>query len=458
MKTLFGTTEKSNFILNMKESTLYNITEKLLFWGAVLIFLTDALALFFDTLGYLTAVSVTIVGFAAVLVYLVYTIKKLSAWKNPILISLIALSVFTVLSHVAARDPEVSLFGNTGRFEGILALLSYLGIFLLASNLKNEMFIKRLVNLFMGISVVHSIIGILQSIPALNFPSKFARLFPDPGIVEYAYLPSGFCGTPFAFALFLSMSLGVALVCAFRSTSKNGFIAYGICAVLFTTLILMTHTLSGVAGVIAAYLIAGIFAFTRLKKDKTSPVRFSVILAVSAAVFIIAAALRGYILYDRLIAYQDSYYNLGTTGIYPVALEQENLFTEFWGKTADIIRMFPMFGTGPDCLFVPQQHGMPIVSVFNSFDRCYNDFLYIAGTRGIPALIAYLALLVTVIINGIKRIKNADEASFTAMASLAAIIAYIAASFFNASALTVTPFFFLLAGIPAIVKSSGNSK
>lgn len=458
MKTLFGTTEKSNFILNMKESTLHSITEKLLLWGMLLIFLTDALALFFTPLGYLTAVSVTVVGFAAVLVYLVYAIKKLSSWKNPILLSLIALALLTVFAHIGARDPEISLFGNTGRFEGILALLSYLGIFLLASNLKSETFIKKLVNLFMGISIVHSIIGILQSIPALKFPSKFARLFPDPGIIEYAYLPSGFCGTPFAFALFLTMSLSIALVFAFRSSSRNGFIAYGVCAVIFTALILMTHTLSGVAGVIAAYLTAGIFAFTRLKKDKKAPIRFSVILALSAAVFIVCAALRGYILYDRLIAYQDSYYNLGTTGIYPVVLEQENLFAEFWGKTADIIRMFPAFGTGPDCLFIPQQHGEPIVGVFNSFDRCYNDFLYIAGTRGIPALIAYIALLATVIINGVKRVKAADSTSFTAMASLAAAIAYIIASFFNASTLTVTPFFFLLAAIPAIRKSSEASK
>lgn len=167
------------------------------------------------------------------------------------------------------------------------------------------------------------------------------------------------------------------------------------------------------------------------------------ILVLTGVVFLLMLLSGNYSLKDIAIAYQDSYYNLFVSG--PIALNESVGYSHLWGKTAEFIGMYPFFGTGMDCLSIPQMHGDAITSVANSFDKCYNDYLYIAATRGIAALVVYLGLLVVSIKKAFGSLKHffADSGDWFRAAVAVSVVGYAAAIFFGVSGIMVAPYFFI---------------
>ena len=111
-------------------------------------------------------------------------------------------------------------------------------------------------------------------------------------------------------------------------------------------------------------------------------------------------------------------------------------------------------GAGPDCLYYPQLKTTSEIMVENySFDKCYNDYLYIAATRGIPSLLAYAALLVLSVkrsLAGVREMLNAKKNDFWVCgAAFAAVLSYIIIGFFNTSSILVAPIFWMLLGFCA---------
>ena len=80
----------------------------------------------------------------------------------------------------------------------------------------------------------------------------------------------------------------------------------------------------------------------------------------------------------------------------------------------------------------------------NVFDKCYNYYLHLAGTLGIPMLLLFIVLMILVIRNGVRAVRSGN---WFAMSFLGAVIVYLITMIIGASSITTAPLFWALAGI-----------
>ena len=116
--------------------------------------------------------------------------------------------------------------------------------------------------------------------------------------------------------------------------------------------------------------------------------------------------------------------------------------------TLKAIAVHPLLGSGPDTLaysllYNVTEDAIEFIEVTNTYaDKAHNEYLQIAATMGIPALIVYLAFLAQILANNKNMFK--DNSKFILMIP---IIAYLVQAFFNISTIGVAPIFWLLLGL-----------
>ena len=151
----------------------------------------------------------------------------------------------------------------------------------------------------------------------------------------------------------------------------------------------------------------------------------------AAAVIIVNSGIIGtldsYRLYDgRILWFADAYYRVSASGA-PDSKKVDiddtyDVYYTLNRKTSNIISQHKLTGTGPDQLvfpqlytygdYVPEDGEVSVESVViqnsGTFDKVYNEYLYTAATRGIPSLIALIAVLLPVLFIGYKNSKAGD--------------------------------------------------
>ena len=471
-KTIFGTSEKSNFILNMKYETVRKWITGLLcacilipLIGGIFITATEGTSSFLGSFLYAT-------GFSCILFYIVLLLRKDIKFKEyPAAFLVILLAVLAFASYYSvALDENMSqyvstvLLGETGRYEGLLALFAYFGIFLLSTAVMKYSSVKRIFDILIGAGIVQGIVAVLQHIPC-DFPSDFRKLTALV-LLKDVHLSSGLSDSPIFYGSFLTLVSGVAIAGAMYEKNITRARVYGVSAVFFFLTGLFTSSIIPLIGIGTALLVLIITEFTAGKGGtkfdegvlKSSRKRLLAIILAMAAVFGIVFAAQGINLYDinpnsgekvfrdKSIAYTDAFYRLFiVTG--PSPINFDSLWKIGAEKSFVLIKEHPFLGVGPDMMAKMQI--MRDDLTVDSLDRSYNEYLYIAATRGIPALLIYLALLFTTFVKLVKSVKefSADKTKWFRAALLSAIIAYSVQAFFSASAVTVAPFFWLLLGI-----------
>ena len=119
-----------------------------------------------------------------------------------------------------------------------------------------------------------------------------------------------------------------------------------------------------------------------------------------------------------------------------------------WLLTLETIAQYPLLGTGPDTLLDGQISIIvrdPVnvdLNMRQLADKAHNEYLQIAATIGIPALIIYLAFVCQIVFKDKNIFKN--NATFIL---LVPIISYLVQAFFNISTIGVAPIFWLLLGL-----------
>ena len=174
-----------------------------------------------------------------------------------------------------------------------------------------------------------------------------------------------------------------------------------------------------------------------------------------AVIFAVVFFVQGIYIRDKAIAFYDANFRLFIALGYSHKLaEGETLYSIAWSRSLDFVKDHPILGVGPDCL-VRAQLGNKLYEI-NQIDRSYNEYIYIAATRGLPALAAYVAWMAYVIKRGVGKIKNTAADNWYAAAMLTAVGAYFVQAFFSASSVTVTPLLWLMAGLLCAKKSISN--
>lgn len=470
-KTIFGTTEKSNFILNMKEDTISKlpvICTKLI---AILFLIGQATPELVEVIsklvglgtgrayGFLNTpfISLAVVWVVAIIMIVIMVSRKKFV-KGVHTVPVVILSVFCIWSLITSINsfyPLDSINGMYGRTTGTLTIVACATILLLMTFVNSEFNLKSIVKILVVSSAVQCGWGLIQMLSKLfDFETSYYENLNSISLYKVC-LPSGFSGSPIFFAEYLGLMLGITLTLA--CLEKDKF--YTVMSAVYTFLMVSTHTVVGFIGAILVVLVGCVVA---LKGNRNF---FPVILCavVGVITYTVYAILDGhFIYYDGAIMFQDSFYRLGTTGYYSSSSADFNVndvsevFKYVWSMAIYYVKMFPTLGTGADCYIYAQLGtNMGIGYIINGFDLVYDDYLQIAVTMGIPALVVYLVGLVYCLIKLAKRLKDSNvfKGLFVSM------VAFIVMSFVSCTTIHVMPYVCVILGLACSKKfESGNSK
>lgn len=444
-KTIFNTTEKSNFILNMKEETVDRLSLFVLSGICIIMTLSQIPAEFSYAFTDMPFLALGVSGVLVVVTGIILMLRKHMV-KNNIagLAIMFFLFLWSMISYYNSYNLTTSLWGQDGRYDGLVTMIICIFLFISASMISDGK-IQKLFDIMTGAGLFQCLWAVYQLFP---FGKSYYRNLES--IAEKnVCLTSGLCGNPFFFAMLMSVLLAISVFGTVFGSDRRHRIYYGISSVVFTLAALQTHTVSAVTAVVFIYAVSLAVTAVKHKFNKISIMMF-ILATAAAAVELIA----GYKFYDGGIAWQDSFYRLGVTGYYSFThsdFDVNNLkevYSYFWNEAVEAIKDFPLAGTGIDCFSYTQYKTSNVLQYeINSIDRPYNDYLFLAATRGIPYLAGYLTMLVYTLVNSIKTAAKNNEWYYKAMPF--AVIVFMIVSIFNNSSVSVMPFIWIILGLSA---------
>lgn len=463
-KTLFNSSENSNFILNMTEEQYSKLASIGLTATCFLVFVFTAIAEIISAVSgsssySIAAAGLSIAGVFCMILALIALIKHYIG-KN-VLVPVCALAVFlawSVISLLNSYDKSVSLYGFSQRGEGVLSTLFYLGFFITAASVKREKALRSLLDGITAAGLLNAVWGILQIfVPKLGH-YKFLSLS------IRANAASGLSQSPVFLAITLTFSMTAALIGAVCCQNKKRRIFFIVTAALCSFTMMFTYSFIGICGLILTIIAALISVIlTKAPKIRLLSVLAVIIPAMLPVLLVNCGAignLSSYKLYDgRIVWWADSYMRISAGS--DVNTDTINLdsgldvYLYMNDKTVKLMKNSPLTGTGPEQLAYPQIttfNGLSpesdisdvIVTNKNIFDKCYNEYLYIAATRGIPSLIALIAAVVSILFIGLKKIRQ--QRSGVALAIFLITLSGALMFLISCSSIAFAPIFWAAAG------------
>lgn len=411
-KTIFNSSEKSNFILNMTEEKYSDLASKGLAAACFLVPLFTIPAECSENIGFsFAAGGLAVSGVICLILALIALIKKYISRSMIIPVGAFgAMLVWGIISLISSYDTTISFYGTSGRGEGLLAIAFYFGFFITGMTIKTKKAASVLINSVIAVGALNSVWGLLQIfIPGMPSNYKFIST------MIQANAASGLSQSPIFLAMLLSLSLTAALIGFIMSESKKKRIICIICTCLFSFVMIFTYTLAGVCGIILSVIMAAAAVFiTKAPKIRLASIGAAAVSAAAALIIAEAGLVgdgSGYKLYDGNIMWWDSYIRLSASGLYDNdkvdISDTADVYSFMTAETLEIIGEYPLAGTGPDQLIYPQLYkSAEIIENVGTFDRNYNEYLYTAATRGIPSLIALLAVIVSLIWAGFRGLRS----------------------------------------------------
>ncbi len=495
-KHLFNSTEKSDFIVNMTEGQYQKMGLIYLGMASVVMFImsipyylakgglsifNNGLVKYVDTSvanatcgSYISYLQIALfaMGFFGFLILLVSATKEyFKAKENKAFLLILMLMLLITVAMFKAYSIKYSFFGKDYRYHGLLTYFSYIGLFVAASQVNSRERRKTFLDLFVSIAFINAVYGILQVIPQLvetvpNFFYEMAEFSQEPSLSFERFAADGLVHTPHALAALMTMALAVGGAgFIYEEKSKLRRNLYGIASVVFIVAGISTATLAGTVGIASVLLVLLVTEIVRIAK-KQSPkrsklfekaiVRCLILIIVCGAVFGAMSAIDRTSYYDDYIIYNDATARIGasnpTDDPNGVATSYGlEIYPKLWKEGLKLLKPMWVFGYGPDCIGMVYYGSTELYNVELGFtaDRSFNEYLDFALACGVPALLVFLALLLLTFKKGARMIGSffKKEDSWTSVAVLAAVIGYCVQANMNISIITVTPLFFILAGI-----------
>ena len=479
-KHLFGTTEKSDFILNMTKEQTYKFCGLYSIIAIGILFLINIpYTIAQHTFDYIDEDNVRkyaddmFADYASILVigagligfwfFLVGRMKKeIVVGKNRSLAIILLIIAVSAWSMFASGAISTAFLGYLDRSEGLLTILAYWGFFAAGMAVTGDKWRLRFTDFIVGLGLFNAVVGIMQTIPGLYdvIPNKFRYLYlragetpmsqneiyiSGHGIFDKAQPATGLLITPFALAAVMTIVFGLAASgLAFDKSGKKK-VFYGISAVASVAAAVLTKTIVGIIGVSAAGLTVVIVAIVAsAKKKQKSPMVIALSTLVVAAGCIVALALSGASeLRDEEIINTDSFYrmSIGT----PRNDMEEWIYAYLWSDGAYVIQQHPITGTGPDNWAEMYNLGCKVV------DRSYNEYIDVGMQRGVLCLVLYAAFLLVTLKKMFsaagQHFKDEKAVCWVPLGIIAAMTGYLVQAFFNSGSNYSSPYFFILCGI-----------
>jgi len=362
-------------------------------------------------------------------------IKRLTINEWVMIVFLSLISISTIFS----TNIQLSLYGEWQRFEGISALFSYVSLFFFSYRWIRKTQIDKLLHYIIYSSFLVSIYGILQHflidfLPRNAWKLKWTR--------SYAFFDN-----PNFFGSYLVIVLGISITIYLIVASKKqaSFILL-ITATHFLAL-LYSLTRSGWLGLFFIVIFFTIYIFTKYKQLR---IRWTLLLISFLFIFLVSNLAENNYIFMRAGTIVDDAETIlqgdghaGSSRFY------------IWKTALPLVKDYFWIGSGPDTFAVvfpknPDElqtyFGNPTIKV----DKAHNEYLQMAITLGVPALLVYLAFLYRLISSaiGLIRRKAIDpKGELLIFGLLLTIGGYLVQAFFNISVITVAPFFWIVLGL-----------
>jgi len=429
----------------MKDKILKHLDRSILlpeFIAGFFVLLMFTVQLFiFGPNGYRNITIVKYVSFLSISIIFIAVMLGLRIWKNihsghrisqrnSTEILVIVYMMLTVISAVVSEFFPDTITGAHRR-EGALTICIYGLIFLtlVCNSISGRWFIYIL-----GVvTAAFSAVCILQF-----FKINALWLFPEglnyyDGGIKYSGEFLGTLGNAGLSATFLCLAIPILLVYIFRAKERARL--WLIIPMLMGTAVLFKSKIAaGVLGLLVGIFISIPFImFTEKRKRRIAIITEAIILiGVLAAIYSIDFE-RGtlYELHNVLHGnFEDSY---GSSRIF------------IWRNTLPLIPKRPLLGGGPDTL--ADRIGVIFETVKEdgtvkqaAIDAAHNEYLNIAVCQGIPALIIYLAAVISTLLRQIKS-KTKDP---VAAALMVGMVSYCVQAFFAISIFISAPYFWII--------------
>ena len=338
--------------------------------------------------------------------------------------------ILAIISFCYSQNKDISLMGDNNRYEGILMLGTYVIIYLTAKKFFKYEDITKFLNIMFYVSLAIGILGVFHNY--INYPA----LLPIFG----KGIAGTFTNTNF-FGSYISIALPISIAVFIFTNNKKSF---ALSIILFFDMIA-----SGTRSSWVAFAGVGLLGLIYLikQKDKKFWKRSLILLGCFVAIFIfLFFGIFGSIhTKNKIKSIQNDISSITQNGI------SDDLGTdriEIWKMTIKLIKQFPIFGVGPDNL--RSSLAIYCTEEFYNYgkmhlcipDKAHNEYLQIAATLGIPALILYLVFIGFIIFPKMaKMFKNKTTLIFTIC-----ICSYLIQAFFNISTIGVAPLFWMILG------------
>lgn len=360
-------------------------------------------------------------------------------WQHGSYLCLAAVLLLGILATAFSTDIRLSFFGDYYRKEGLLTIGAYLGIFMAASGLRNEKLKKRLVDIFVLSALFLGIVVILQW---LGLPIK--------SVVYQFGVNDGKAFVPWA-AIFHNINhYGYYLTMAIIATAglfvfdERKVKRFFWCLVfsLLTWVLIKNNTFGAYLGVSAGLLLLTVICLNR----KEGLRKTLILLAVFFGISIVANGIMGQVKSNFVVLVEDTKKIVQVTVATAENKEDTGVSADMagngrwilWKGAIEIIKEYPFLGVGPDNLAVfYEKKGI-------SWDRPHNEFLQIAASLGVPAVLFYLSALG---LGFFQIFRNLKKMSIIEISAFVVVVGYLVSAMFGNTMYYTYPYFLIFLAI-----------
>lgn len=348
-----------------------------------------------------------------------------------------------LISSAVSADPLPTLFGGPGRYEGLLTVACYVGLFFAGAQCFGSETAWHTLARAVGTG---AIVAVTYGALELFLPP----LFPAEAEVRWWYAMVGFrrfssvLGSPVVFGGYLSLTAPILLALGLAQPGRLRLLWLGGAALAYFNAVMTSTRGAWIAVAIGTAVLVTATGRAAFRRTGGIGAAIGVGVAVAAAVWFQMAV---------VATPQQTASRVTTSFDTESGAVAQRLY--IWGRTLDLVRARPLFGWGLETLreVFPYERSS-LVPLFGlrpvTVDRAHNDLLQTAVSVGVPGAAAYAAIWVSSGVAAFRLWQRLQgRARILAAGWLAAMVAYVVQAQFSFGSVAVTPIVWLLAGASA---------
>jgi len=351
--------------------------------------------------------AISVIHLVTLFALTAFLLEKSLTWswewiKTPIDKPILCLLVFCILSSVFSVHKYTSIWS-------FVLLLNYVIIYyLIVHTINTRKCLRQLVYMIVFVAALLSIFGLIKKIGSNPFPWWDY----DIGLNRELAVSSSTFGNPNHFAGYLAMAIPLLLGLFFTGLRRGKFLLL----IFFTLLMVIAIILSLSRGGWASAFVGLAFMFSVLLANQYVGHKTISLIIIGGVFFWAFIVLANRPVVEEILtmkqASQDS------------SIQSRVLV---WQKTVDVVRDYPLLGTGPGTFStIFTQYQPP--GFTSRYLSAHNDYLHFISEVGVPLIAVMIWMIISFYHRGITKLANPSRlvrgTTLGAMSGVTAILIY----------------------------------